>query len=349
MSKNNLHKRKLLLIGSTSNPVHIKNFYNLVKDYFDEVLIVGTHKVDFCKSIALDFGIKNPISVYKNIKVLRKIMIDFSPGIIHVHQANSVGFISSLANKKKFPLVLTTWGDDVLILPNKNFIYKKLTTTSLKYADAVTADADIMRKAIHSFYGKIDVTIANFGIEIQSSESVDKENVIYSNRLHDDLYNIDKIVLGVGDFLKVQPEWKLIIAAIGKNTDKLKSMVEEMGLQSQIEFVGFLKPEDNKRNYLKSKIYISIPNTDGTSISLLEAMAYGCIPIVSDLPANKEWITDQQNGIVLRKWDVSEAFQRVFDLDFEKAININHEIIDERATKKANRDKFVAIYDKLLD
>lgn len=340
--------KKLMLIGSTFNPVHIKNYYHLVKDYFDEVLIVGTHPVDFCESYVVDFRIKNPLKVINSISKLRKKMIGFSPDIIHVHQANSVGFISALANKRRFPLVLTTWGDDVLTLPQKNIVFKKLATTSLQYADAVTADADIMRKAIHSFYGNIPVTIANFGIEIGQSGDISKENIIYSNRLHDDLYNIDLIIKGTSDFLKKNPDWKLIIAATGKNTENLKALVRDLELEKQVGFVGFLKPEDNRINYLKAKIYVSIPNTDGTSISLLEAMAYGCVPLVSDLPANREWIVDGENGIIVNNGDVAKALSGIFELDFENAIAMNRKIINERATKAANREKFTAIYDRLL-
>lgn len=347
MSQNKANK-KLLLIGSTSNPVHIKNFYLLIKDYFDEVIIVGTHEVDFCTSHAIDFGIRNPFKILSSIRQLRKLMLDFNPSVVHVHQANSFGYISALANKRKFPMVLTTWGDDVLILPKKNFIYKKLATTSLKYADAITADAEVMKDAIHSFYGNVAVEIANFGIDIQNIEIPEKENVIYSNRLHDDLYNIDLIVSGTEKFLNEHSDWKLIIAAVGKNTEELKRLVKELKLENQVEFVGFLNKEQNLNNYLRSKIYISIPITDGTSISLLEAMAYGCLPILSDLPANREWITDGENGIIVKDYQVENGLKRVLLLDAEKAIKMNQEIIENKATKEVNYLKFIAIYEKIL-
>lgn len=344
-----LQHKKLILIGSTSNPVHIRNYYNLIKDYFDEVLIVGPVKVDFCASVAVDFVIKNPVKIYQNILRLRKIMLDFQPSIVHVHQANSFGFYAGLANKGRFPHVLTTWGDDVLIFPHKNFIFRTLTRTSLKYADAITADAEIMRKAIIDFFGDVEVVIANFGIEIKNIEIPQKEKILYSNRLHDDLYNIDQIIEGTKDFLKSNTDWKLIVAAVGKNTDLLKSMVKEFDLENQVEFVGFLSPEDNFANYLRAKIYISIPNTDGTSISLLESLAYGCLPLVSDLPANREWVHDGENGVVVHQMDFQDALKRVMALDAEKAISINKKIIAEKATKKANRAKFTAIYDRLLN
>jgi glycosyltransferase involved in cell wall biosynthesis len=46
--------------------------------------------------------------------------------------------------------------------------------------------------------------------------------------------------------------------------------------------------------------FFSILTSDALSVSLLEAMAHGCIPIVSDLPDNREWVEDNKNGIILK-------------------------------------------------
>lgn len=348
MNMKSTHK-KLLLIGSTINPVHLRNYFHLIEGYFDEVLIVGTHTVDFCKSVAIDFRIKNPLKLNQSVRQLRKLMVEFNPTIVHVHQANSFGYITSLANKGRFPQVLTTWGDDVLIFPNKNFLFRRLVRTSLLSSDAITADAEIMKKAIHQFIGNKPVEVINFGIELQNLTNISKENILYSNRLHDDLYNIDQIIQGAVYFLKSNPTWKLRIAGKGSNTEKLKQQVTDLNLNDQVEFVGFLAPAENLENYLKSKIYISIPNTDGTSISLLEAMAYGCLPVVSDLPANREWITDGENGIVVSDHNLEQSLELAMQLDPIKVASRNHEIIEARATKHANRTRFIAIYEHLIN
>ena len=53
-------KKRLLLIGSTQKDVHLRNYFHLIAGYFDEVLIVSGNKVDFCRTIVLDFGLKKP-------------------------------------------------------------------------------------------------------------------------------------------------------------------------------------------------------------------------------------------------------------------------------------------------
>ena len=45
-------------------------------------------------------------------------------------------------------------------------------------------------------------------------------------------------------------------------------------------------------------------------VSVLEAMAHGCIPLLSDLPANRELVQDRQNGwIVPQEWGVTSRAQ----------------------------------------
>lgn len=343
-----MSEKKLLLIGSTSNPVHIENYYHLIKDYFSEVLIVGSHEVSFCQSKTLYFGLKNPFKLLSSIYALRKIMKEFAPDIVHVHQANTYGFISALANKGRYPHVLTTWGDDVLIFPKKGWILRTLSRVSLKHADAITADASIMGKAIHEFVGRKDVAILNFGIDIDSPDSYTKKKQIYSNRLHDAMYNIDQIIIGVADFLKENPDWKFVLAGKGPNQQELVELAHSLIPENQFNFVGFVKIEENKQHYLDSDYFVSVPDTDGTAVSLLESMAFGCIPIVSDLPANREWIEDGVNGIVTQPSQVFNAIQRAQQLDPQSVQNQNRKIINARATKKANSVKFMAIYDRLL-
>jgi len=339
--------KKLILIGS-SGSVHLKNYYDLIKDFFDDILIVTNSEIDFCNFKVIDFGLRNPISIFKNIKALHGIYRDYQPSIIHVHQANSYGFISIKANKDKFPLVLTTWGSDVLLLPNKNFLFKKMVSYNLRNSDYITADANFMGEAIHEIIADKKVEIINFGIDYDNVELIEKENIIYSNRLHNDLYNIDDIIIGFSKFVKLHTGWKLIVGANGKNTDSLKVLAESILPIGSYEFIGFVNQAENKRQYMRAKVWVSIPSSDGTAISLLEAMGYGCIPVLSDLPANNEWIINNENGIIVKNNLVSSLCD-VEELSLDYVQEKNKKLILSKATKQVNKNKFESIYKKILN
>ena len=116
--------KKLLLIGSNTGNAHLKNYLELVRDYFDEVLVVSDSPVEYAPSKSVSFSLKNPFKIKKSIQKLRQIIHDYNQSIINVHQANSYAFIAGKANNGSTPLVLTAWGSDVLLLPKRSIFHR---------------------------------------------------------------------------------------------------------------------------------------------------------------------------------------------------------------------------------
>ena len=48
---------------------------------------------------------------------------------------------------------------------------------------------------------------------------------------------------------------------------------------------------------------MSVPSSDGTPSSVLEAMACGAAPVLSDLPSLHEWVADGQEGLFVAAGD----------------------------------------------
>ncbi len=342
--------KKLLLIGSNTGNAHLKNYLDLVRDYFDEVLVVSDYPVEYAPSKSVSFSLKNPLKTRNSIQKLRQIIHDYNPSIIHVHQANSYAFIAGKANGGSTPLVLTAWGSDVLLLPKRSIIHQWLVTQALRYADLVTADSIQVIQEIHALCPGKEAVNANFGVDFDLPEAMnaDRELILYSNRMHEPLYRIEDILTQFKAMCE-DLDGHLILAGKGSLTAKLKDYTKLHQLTSQVTFTGFVTKNQNQANYLKSKFFISIPKSDGTSISLLEAMAYGCIPMLSDIPANREWVEDGKNGIIIGRTEaLSKAIKRGLELDAEKVQHYNRELINQRATKRANAELFKGIYSRIL-
>ncbi len=342
--------KKLLIIGS--NSIHVYNYINLVKDYFDEIILITNKKREGTevKTIELDFHLKLS-SRLKTVAKIKKLIQEYAPSIIHIHQVNSYAYYSLVAARKSsVPKILTAWGSDILLSPKKNYLLKKMVQFNLRHADFFTSDSEFMAEEIRSLLPrrKLDILIANFGIEIIEKDLL-KENIIYSNRLHKKLYQIESVINAFKLFLEnsIDKSWKLVIAATGEETNNLKSMVEHLNLKGNVEFVGWVDQEKNVEYYSKARLFVSIPESDATSISLLEAMAYGCIPVLSDLPANREWIDDGKNGIIVNS-PSENIFERALNLNISEVASINKRIIIEKGTKVANKKKFIQLYDHFL-
>ena len=342
--------KKLMIIGS--NSIHVYNYINLVKDYFDEIILITNKKREGTdvKTIELDFHLKLS-SRLKTVAKIKNLIQEYAPSIIHIHQVNSYAYYSLIAARKSsVPKILTAWGSDILLSPKKNCLLKKMVQFNLRHADFFTSDSEFMAEEMRSLLPKrkLDILIANFGIEIIEKDLL-KENIIYSNRLHKKLYQIESVINAFKLFLEnsIDKTWKLVIAATGEETDNLKSLVEQLNLTENVEFAGWVNNEKNIEYYSKAKLFVSIPESDATSISLLEAMAYGCIPVLSDLPANREWIDDGKNGIIVNS-PSENIFDRALKLNFSEVASYNKKIIIEKGTKVANKKKFIQLYDHLL-
>lgn len=344
--------KKLLLIGS--NSIHVYNFEKLVSGYFEEVLLISNkaNPNSGINTVVLDFSLKSPLNLITTVSKIKKIIREYKPSIIHIHQANSYAFYALLASGGGgIPKVLTAWGSDILLLPKANFFLRQMVKYNLRNVTVLTSDSLFMAEEMRRLVPekKLDITLANFGIDDVAQTNLTKENIIYSNRLHNNLYRIDIVIKAFHKFSNTieGSHWKLIIAATGNNTDQLKKMVAELHITNKVEFVGWVGKKQNLEFYAKSKLFVSIPESDATAISLLEAMSHKCLPVVSDLPANKEWITNGVNGLIVENIH-EDFFSKALLLNFEKAAEINTEIIQQRATKQVNRNKFLDIYDRIL-
>ena len=337
--------RKLLVVGS--NSIHVYNFIELVKDNFDEVLLL-TNEINPDKDVvSMEADFTLGLQSLNTIKKIRSIVKDFQPSIVHIQQANTYALLTALALKKQnVPLVLTAWGSDVLVNPHKSFLLKKMLQYILNNVQVITADSDhVLNSAQKLVDKKLSLHNINFGIEMKECNKEEKENIIYSNRLHKELYNIDKIIHSFSKFVKTHDNWRLVIAGSGDENEALKDLAHRLNLDKHIEFVGFLNQEKNYVYYCKSKIYISIPKSDSVSISLVEAILCGCVPFVSNLEANKELIEDSKSGFIQNDLE---------NIDFEKFMQIDTESFEKTReklkvtfSKEYNKNLYIEIYDEV--
>jgi glycosyltransferase involved in cell wall biosynthesis len=333
---------KILQVGPKS--VHVSSFIETLKSRNQELFLLSEELTDFDgikENFVVSFRSLNPITFISNLFKIRKIIKECRPDVIHIHQINRLAFfVASIAQNLNIRVITTAWGSDVLLIPKKNFLFHYLVKKTLQNSNIVTADSNEMIGAMKEIYEFGNYKLLQYGIE--PIEPTPKENIVYSNRLHEPLYRINQIIDYFADFIQVHPDWQLIIAGTGSETLNLNKKVNYLGLESQIRFVGWQQKKENRSYYAKAKIYISIPESDGTSVSLLEAMSAGCIPVVSDLPVSYEWIENGKNGIL--ETPNQNPLLEAVNLDPDVFKHINFDLIQNRASRDACLTRFLQYY-----
>jgi glycosyltransferase involved in cell wall biosynthesis len=115
------------------------------------------------------------------------------------------------------------------------------------------------------------------------------------------IYRVDLLVRAVPLILKrARAAFQVRIVGQGSERPRLAALADSLGVGDRITFVGGGLDESRLIEEIqRASIYVSTSASDTTSVSLLEAMACGVPPVVSDIAGNREWITNGENGILV--------------------------------------------------
>jgi L-malate glycosyltransferase len=346
--------KKYLIFGNAES-VHILKWVKELIKYF-EVFIISSKGIhsEISTIVQNDHIYKLDLSIGPtggNYQVLikyfkiKKLIKAIKPDFVNPHYITSHGFLVALIkkfNKYPFRLIQTTWGTDILVTPFKNKVYYFLTKFSLDKANLITSDSEYMTGIIRKISLSKTITFS-FGLdELPEISLEDKnENLFYSNRMLTENYNIK----GVIDFFNLIAQSnlnaRLIISHDGDQRNYLEIYSKQLGLENKISFVGFISLEEQIRIYRESQFYLSLPLSDSTSVSLIEAMAYGCIPVLSDIPANHEWIKDGVNGIIYRNKEFDVARFLAVNSRKETIARMNRKIVEEKGIFPVSMKHFI--------
>lgn len=343
--------KKYLILADGMSP-HTLKWINGLKDYFDIYLISfngiaeDIHLI-INKDKIFDLKIKisavgNNISVITLLPKVVRIINKINPEFINAHYITSYGTIGILAkyfSKNNAKLILSAWGSDILITPFKNKLYYYLTKFILSKADFITSDSKYMADFIIKIKNCRNLLIFPFGIDkMPDIKKTEKDyNYFFSNRALEPNYNV-KLVINIFNKLYIENNnLKLIIANSGTEKNYLEKYVIDNKLTKAVKFVGYLSAKEMDIYYRKCGYYFTLPTSDSTSVSLLEAMSYGCIPIVSNIPANLEWIINGKNGIVYNNSKNNIGY-------LPEAFELNRRVIGKNAVWQKN---IVQLYSKL--
>lgn len=129
--------------------------------------------------------------------------------------------------------------------------------------------------------------------------------VVSTRRLRP-LFRLDRLVEAVARLSAAGRPVRLELIGEGSERRSLERLVTERGLEGRVLFSGQRSPAEVAEHLRRSDLFVSLSESDGLSASLLEAMACGLLPLVSDIRANREVVEDGRNGLVVRGDDLPE-------------------------------------------
>lgn len=132
--------------------------------------------------------------------------------------------------------------------------------------------------------------------------------IFLSNRLLEELYNVECILRAFAIIQKKYPDARLIVASFGDRRESLENLTRELKLEN-VRFVGKVEQRDMPALYDEADIYLNSPNTDNMPGSIIESYAAG-IPIVTTQAGGIPYILEHEKTGLMVKINDHEAMAR---------------------------------------
>ena len=317
--------------------------------------------------------------VPKLVWSLRRVIRGIQPDIIHAGPIQNCAFLVALSGFRH--LLTMSWGYDLVMDAEKSAWLRWVTRYTLRRSAFFTSDANVSRdKAVRFGMNPEKTVIFPWGTEIEhfvpkkeesaalrpskgrkktttdasrKSSVVNRKSVtLFCSRTWESIYGVDVLAKAFVKVANADPNVNLILLGGGSMGAHIRQILIRGGVMERVHFGGQVGQRDLPRWYHMSDIYVSPSHVDGTSVTLLEALASGLPCLVSDIPGNQDWVEEGVNGWLFRDGDVDDLAEKIlFAIKNRKSFKRIGESARKTAEEKAdwgrNFGKLLDAYEKV--
>ena len=179
--------------------------------------------------------------------------------------------------------------------------------------------------------------------------------LVYAGRLVQKQKRVFDLPKVVSTLLEMQIPVELTIIGDGSEGEELRDICQPLTQKGAIRFLGTLANEKVLEIYEQNDIFILTSDFEGLPVSLLEAMARGCIPVVSDIESGvPELIQNGVNGFRVPIGDIQQFAQTIAglyqDLDRRREISLHaYRTIKERGYRTEDMVKqYIELFQQVM-
>lgn len=220
--------------------------------------------------------------------------------IIHQHGGDLVGWITSGGSKRQADVVeVFNMASEIIVISDA---YRDIIS-------GLSADGVSVKPTIHVMPNAIDVSRYHY-----SGQHDESHSILFLGRICRDK-GIGELIRAVSALSQQYPDIKLKLGGIWEDDD-LKSEAKTAG--GHVEYVGWLSGENKIRALEECGIFALPSYFEGQSVSVLEAMASGCLVVASNVGGIPMMVKDGVTGMLVRPRDeqsLEEALRRALSSD----------------------------------
>ncbi len=288
----------------------------------------------------------------------RRLVKEIKPDLIHAGPIQTCAFIAVLSGFR--PILTMSWGFDLMDDVHKNKWWAWVTRYTLKRSTFFTSDANVTRDMAVSYGMNPDKTVVfPWGVDLEhfNVETFQRFNVstftLFCNRAWESRYGVDVLARAFVQVAQQNENVNLILLGGGSLGGQLRQILQSGGVLDRVIFGGQVSQTNLPDWYHRADLYISPSHVDGSSVSLMEALACGLPCLVSDIPANKEWVVEDENGWLFCDGDANHLAEKILAAisQREKLPEIgrsSRRLAEMRADWKKNAEVLMNVYRSLI-
>jgi len=188
-----------------------------------------------------------------------------------------------------------------------------------------------------------------FGIDLERFPFAPRQNrfeggtirLLCTRSMSAPVYDVPTVLRAVAEGRRARADITLSLPAGGTGADQCRALAADLGITDAVAFGDGYRPDDLPGMMASHDAYVSASHWDGASLSLMEAMACGAFPVVSDIAANREWLTDGTTALMFPPGDAGALARLILSLReratlMEAAVRANRRTVVERADRTRN-------------
>ncbi|MGE5073424.1 MAG: glycosyltransferase [Anaerolineae bacterium] len=305
---------------------------------------------------------------------LRRVIHEIKPNLVHAGPIQTCAFLVAIAGFH--PLLTMSWGFDLMQDVERNVWWRWVTYYTLKHSTFFVSDAQVTRNKAVAYGMDPNCTVVfPWGVDLahfrpvealqapsggSSGEGKGKGRqaakkaayTLFCNRSWEPRYGVGVLARAFVKVAQQRPDVGLLLLGGGSQANVIRQILLAGGVLDRVQFPGHVSQSDLPRWYQMADLYISPSHVDGSSVSLMEALGCGLPVLVSDIPANCEWVTDGVNGWLFPDGDADALAARILAIlerrDLSDVRRAARQTAEERADWSNNFGALLKSYERAV-
>ncbi len=178
--------------------------------------------------------------------------------------------------------------------------------------------------------------------------------ILLSLRSWEPVYGVDVVARAFIRAAQQEPNLRLLLLGSGSQAGLIREILQRGGMEERVFFGGQVNYNQLPDYYRSADLYLSASHSDGSSVSLMEALACGRPVLVSDIPGNREWLENSPAGWLFKDGDENDLADGILNAcrnrgKLEEIGRFARSLAEERADWSKNFQKLLGAYQMAVE